>query len=84
MNQANFLRTYFPDIEIAAELVREELSADAQVTRDLEQYDPFSRNVLELLYMPNLPDTPKFLAFPMGVTGSDLSPFTLPRLISLC
>ncbi|KAJ3934468.1 MAG: hypothetical protein NXY57DRAFT_890064 [Lentinula lateritia] len=77
---ANFLRTYFPDIEIAAELVREELSADAQVTRDLEQYDPFSRNVLELLYMPNLPDTPKFLAFPMGVTGSDLSIYSLSGL----
>ncbi|KAJ3895659.1 hypothetical protein GG344DRAFT_38361 [Lentinula edodes] len=77
---ANFLRTYFPDIEIAAELVREELSTDAQVTRDLEQYDPFSRNVLELLYMPNLPDTPKFLAFPMGVTGSDLSIYSLNGL----
>ncbi|KAJ3814970.1 hypothetical protein F5876DRAFT_31763 [Lentinula aff. lateritia] len=77
---ANFLRTYFPDIEIAAELVREELSTDAQITRDLEQYDPFSRNVLELLYMPNLPDTPKFLAFPMGVTGSDLSIYPLSGL----
>ncbi|KAJ3922351.1 hypothetical protein F5877DRAFT_64186 [Lentinula edodes] len=77
---ANFLRTYFPDIEIAAELVREELSTDAQFTRDLEQYDPFSRNVLELLYMPNLPDTPKFLAFPMGVTGSDLSIYSLNGL----
>ncbi|KAJ4475232.1 hypothetical protein C8J55DRAFT_562217 [Lentinula edodes] len=77
---ANFLRTYFPDIEVAAELVREELSTDAQVTRDLEQYDPFSRNVLELLHMPNLPDTPKFLAFPMGVTGSDLSIYSLSGL----
>ncbi|KAJ4487849.1 hypothetical protein J3R30DRAFT_3400509 [Lentinula aciculospora] len=70
---ATFLRTYFPDIDIAAELVREELSADAQATREFEQYDPLSRNVLELLHMPGSPDTRKLIAFPMGVTGSDLN-----------
>ncbi|KIK57712.1 hypothetical protein GYMLUDRAFT_203313 [Collybiopsis luxurians FD-317 M1] len=74
---ANFLRTHFPDIDIAAELVRQELSADAQVTRALEQYDPFSGNTLELLHIPDAHSTPIFLVFPMGETGCDLniSPF---------
>lgn len=66
--QANFLRTYFPDIDITAELVRQELSTDAQFSRELEQYDPFLANVLELQH-----GAPLFVAFPMGVIGSDLS-----------
>lgn len=68
VTQANFLRTYFPDIDITAELVREELSTDAQLTRELEQYDPFLGNVLELQHV-----APLFVAFPVGVIGCDLS-----------
>ncbi|KAF5347883.1 hypothetical protein D9757_013420 [Collybiopsis confluens] len=74
---ANFLRTHFPEIEIAAELVRAELSADAQATHELDQYDPFAGNVLELLQVPDAVDGSHFLVFPMGEANCDLniSPF---------
>ncbi|KAJ3752324.1 hypothetical protein EV360DRAFT_22752, partial [Lentinula raphanica] len=70
---ANFLRTYFPDIDVTAELVRQELSTDAQIVRDWYQYDYSSRNMLEPLHIPDAPPTRQFLAFPMGITGSDLN-----------
>ncbi|KAJ3993910.1 hypothetical protein F5050DRAFT_1904426 [Lentinula boryana] len=70
---ANFLRMYFPETDIGAELIRQELATDAQVVRDLKQYDPFSRNVLELLNIPDAPPTRQFIAFPTGITGSDLN-----------
>ncbi|KAJ3725838.1 hypothetical protein C8R42DRAFT_419083 [Lentinula raphanica] len=70
---ANFLRTYFPDIDVTAELVRQELSTDAQIVRDWYQYDYSSRNMLEPLHIPDAPLTRQFLAFPIGITGSDLN-----------
>ncbi|KAJ3796954.1 hypothetical protein GGU11DRAFT_745670 [Lentinula aff. detonsa] len=70
---ANFLRMYFPETDVAAELIHQELATDAQVIRDLEQYDPFSRNVLEPLHIPDAPPTRQFIAFPTGITGSDLN-----------
>lgn len=68
--QANFLRTYFPDIEIPAELIRDEVETDARTTQDLEGFDPFSGNLLESI---QLQDGGSYLCFPMGESKRELS-----------
>ncbi|KAF5380885.1 hypothetical protein D9615_004029 [Tricholomella constricta] len=70
---ANFLRTYLPDVDIPAELIRDELSQDAKITQRLEVFDPYMGNLLE----PVMTRDATFLAFPMGELNRDLnlSPF---------
>ncbi|KAG6814491.1 hypothetical protein H0H92_000016 [Tricholoma furcatifolium] len=70
---ANFLRTYLPDIDIPAELIREQLSLDAEVTEQLYAFDPCMGNLLQ----PIVAHDSAFLAFPMGELNCDLnlSPF---------
>ncbi|KAF8892511.1 hypothetical protein BD779DRAFT_1436750 [Infundibulicybe gibba] len=77
---ANFLRTYLPDVDIAAEIIREEVSIDARATRQLETFDPYVGNLLEpvISYDHSMKPT-TFLAFPMGELKRELnlSPFIL-------
>ncbi|KAF5345305.1 hypothetical protein D9758_008457 [Tetrapyrgos nigripes] len=68
---ANFLRTYLPDVNIATELIRNELATDDAISRELERYDPMQGNVLEVCQ--GLFDSSVFLAFPMGETACDLN-----------
>ncbi|KAG7447915.1 uncharacterized protein BT62DRAFT_986039 [Guyanagaster necrorhizus] len=75
---ANFLRTHFPEVEIAAELIREEIETDAKVLRDQDVYNPYDGNLLEtVISYDSLRPTSSHLAFPMGELGRDLniSPF---------
>ncbi|KAK0463972.1 uncharacterized protein EV420DRAFT_1476592 [Desarmillaria tabescens] len=75
---ANFLRTHFPDVEVAAELIREEIETDARVLHDRSVYNPYDGNLLETVtsYESSTPVS-LHLAFPMGELGRDLniSPF---------
>ena len=72
--QANFLRTYFPDIEIPAELVRDEIDADTGVSHRLEEFDPYAGNLLEAVQcQTGLVSQTTFLCFPMGESNRDLS-----------
>ncbi|THU87263.1 hypothetical protein K435DRAFT_348454 [Dendrothele bispora CBS 962.96] len=68
---ANFLRTYYPDMDIAADLVREELSANDAIMRERNRYDPLQGNLLEVC--PGLSSEPAFLVFAMGESGCDLN-----------
>ncbi|KAG6898347.1 hypothetical protein C0992_009022 [Termitomyces sp. T32_za158] len=74
---ANFLRTYLPDVDIPAELIRDELSQDAKITESLEKFDPYTRNILQ----PVVAHESAYLAFPMGELNCDLniSPFVNSR-----
>lgn len=71
--QANFLRTYLPDIDIAGELIREQLSEDAQILRQFQDFDPYVGNQLEAIVQSDSSDQSTFLAFPMGELSRDLS-----------
>ncbi|KAJ7667681.1 hypothetical protein DFH06DRAFT_1183265 [Mycena polygramma] len=71
---ANFLRTYVPDIDIAAELIRHELTEDAKVLRQFEDFDPYAGNQLEAIVRPDSDgEKSAFLAFPMGELSRDLN-----------
>ncbi|KAF8077862.1 hypothetical protein FPV67DRAFT_1443423 [Lyophyllum atratum] len=71
--EANFLRTFLPDVDIPAELIRDEVSQDAAIAQKLELFDPYMGNLLA----PVVTTDGTFLAFPMGELNRDinLSPF---------
>ncbi|KAJ7937366.1 hypothetical protein B0H13DRAFT_1945582 [Mycena leptocephala] len=71
---ANFLQTYVPDIDIAAELIRDQLTEDAKVMRQLEDFDPYVGNQLEAFVRSDSSSKQSaFLAFPMGELSRDLN-----------
>lgn len=75
------MRTYFPDIEIPAELIRDEISADTHVSCQLEKYDPYAGNLLEAIQCPSgLVSQTAFLCFPMGESNQDLSKYSSARI----
>ena len=67
--QANFLRTYLPDVDVPAKLIREELFRDAQIKEDFEKFDPYTGNLLQSI----VAHEQAFLAFPMGELNCELS-----------
>jgi hypothetical protein len=72
-NQANFLRTSLPDIDIASDLIRDHLTEDARFNEGLKTFDPQLGNTLSVVYLPEHSRMPAVLAFPMGELRRDLS-----------
>ncbi|KAI0949968.1 hypothetical protein AcW1_006160 [Taiwanofungus camphoratus] len=70
---ANFLRTYYPDIDVPTELIRDEIIQDAHAIRALETFDPYTGNMLEILCHSGTQDNSAFLAFPMGDSFRELN-----------
>ncbi|KAJ6539023.1 hypothetical protein B0H19DRAFT_1176767 [Mycena capillaripes] len=71
---ANFLRTYVPDIDIAAELIRDQLTEDAKFLRQFEDFDPYVGNQLEAIVLSDSSSKHSaFLTFPMGELSRDLN-----------
>lgn len=72
---ANFLRTHFPDVDVPAELIREQLEDDSKQEKELQAFDPASGNLLDLTFSPL--NHSMLLAFPMANLNHclNLSPF---------
>ncbi|KAI0807584.1 hypothetical protein C8Q74DRAFT_1313323 [Fomes fomentarius] len=70
---AHFLRTYYPDVDIPAELIREEIAADERATRTLDNDDIFSGNSVAISSFQFSRKNMAYLAFPMGETGCQLN-----------
>ncbi|KAJ7638505.1 hypothetical protein FB45DRAFT_826943 [Roridomyces roridus] len=66
---AHFLRTFAPDIDIAAELMRKELTDDAKIVQEYETFDPYVGNQLETVACSDS----THLVFPMGELNRDLN-----------
>ena len=72
--QAHFLREHFPDVDITAELIRDEIVTDATISHKLEAFDPYMGNLLEsICCRVGQSKQAAFLAFPMGDLNGDLS-----------
>ena len=63
---------FLPEIEIASDLIRDQLAEEAVLYRDLERFDPSSGNLLDLVESKD-PAGPSFLLFPSGETNTNLS-----------
>ncbi|KAL1683608.1 hypothetical protein EV122DRAFT_286336 [Schizophyllum commune] len=71
---ANFLRTFLPDVDVTAELIREEITHDEGLARDTVAFDPLAGNILApLVYYGSSDQATACLAFPTGELGSDLN-----------
>ncbi|EGO18664.1 hypothetical protein SERLADRAFT_418850 [Serpula lacrymans var. lacrymans S7.9] len=71
---AHFLRTYFPDVDIHIELIRNEMEEDTKVMRDLEAFDTRSGNLLDTINCNKGPnDIVSLVLFPMGEANRDLN-----------
>ncbi|KAG5647242.1 hypothetical protein DXG03_000777 [Asterophora parasitica] len=77
---ANFLRTFLPEVDIPAELIRDELLNDAKIMERLDDFDPYLGNVLETVVTRDA----TFLAFPMGELNWELSKLSFdPYILSI-
>ncbi|KAJ7087172.1 hypothetical protein B0H15DRAFT_781592 [Mycena belliarum] len=84
---ANFLRTFVPDIDIPAELIRDEITKDAKILREFEDFDPYAGNQLEpIIRWDSSSKQSSFLAFPVGELKRDLnvSPFVYSKEGGAC
>ncbi|GJE90784.1 hypothetical protein PsYK624_069280 [Phanerochaete sordida] len=71
---ANFLRTHYPDVDIASELIREELEETTRLISELDTFDPYAGNLLSVVSCGTRTGrNASFLAFPTGQTGCDLN-----------
>ncbi|EKM55190.1 uncharacterized protein PHACADRAFT_208714 [Phanerochaete carnosa HHB-10118-sp] len=71
---ANFLRTRYPDVDIASELIREELEETSRLSSEVQIFDPYAGNLLSVVSCgARTGRNASFLAFPMGQTGCDLN-----------
>lgn len=72
--KANFLRTHYPDVDIASDLIREELEESSRLFSELRIFDPYAGNQLvPVMCGARTARNASFMAFPMGRTGCDLS-----------
>ncbi|KAI0273383.1 hypothetical protein BC834DRAFT_840342 [Gloeopeniophorella convolvens] len=71
---AHFIRTHYPDVDIPAELIREQVGAEIQAENSLRSFDPLSGDLVTSFHLPNASKKwLTFMAFPMGETGCELS-----------
>ncbi|KAA1469469.1 hypothetical protein DENSPDRAFT_835097 [Dentipellis sp. KUC8613] len=71
---AHFLRTYHPDVDIPAELIRDLVLSETQSTERFESFDPGLGMQMAALYLADRRRKKfAFLVFPMGEVGSELN-----------
>ncbi|KAI0672980.1 hypothetical protein C8Q78DRAFT_1022189 [Trametes maxima] len=75
---AHFLRTFYPDVDIQAELIRDEIKQDMRSARLLEREDPYAGNMVDVSSFHISRKNMAYVAFPMGETNCELnmSPLT--------
>ncbi|PFH54274.1 hypothetical protein AMATHDRAFT_53159 [Amanita thiersii Skay4041] len=71
---ANFLRTYHPDMDVSAALVKEHIIEASDLTRQLGIFDPYVGNLMESAVALDSEGTKRaYLVFPMGEINCDLN-----------
>ncbi|KAH9035298.1 hypothetical protein EDB84DRAFT_1485775 [Lactarius hengduanensis] len=71
---AHFLRTYYPDVDVPAELIREQVATEAQIGDSLRTFDPLLGDLVTSFDVSASSKRWRtFMAFPMGENGCDLN-----------
>ncbi|KAF8478464.1 RNA polymerase I-specific transcription-initiation factor-domain-containing protein [Russula ochroleuca] len=71
---AHYLRTYYPDVDVPAELIREHVGEEARLEDSLCAFDPLVGDLLTSFHVSDGSKRPwGFMAFPMGESGCDLN-----------
>ena len=88
-SKAQFLRTYYPDIDITAELIWQELQDDARHALSLRRHDPLSGNLLAS-FATNTRRPSTYVMYPCGEMDTHLgtevltNSFTMLTASQLC
>jgi len=65
---------YYPDVDIPAELIREQIGVEARLEDSLRVFDPLVGELVTSFHVSDGSKQPRgFIAFPMGESGCDLS-----------
>ncbi|KAI0748606.1 hypothetical protein C8Q80DRAFT_1219698 [Daedaleopsis nitida] len=70
---AHFLRTYYPDVDIPAELIRDEIILEEKFSQVLRRSDILDGNIIDISSFQHHRKNVAFLAFPMGETCCQLN-----------
>ncbi|KAI9447989.1 hypothetical protein H4582DRAFT_1897609 [Lactarius indigo] len=71
---AHFLRTYYPDVDVPAELIREQVAMEVQLGDSLRTFDPLLGDLVTSFGVSSRSKRWRtFVAFPMGESGCDLN-----------
>ncbi|OSD08614.1 hypothetical protein PYCCODRAFT_1380319 [Trametes coccinea BRFM310] len=70
---AHFLRTFYPDIDIQAELIREEIAEDSRAAHKLGHDDPYVGNMVDVSSFHVSRKNMAYVVFPMGETNRQLN-----------
>ncbi|KAI0362386.1 hypothetical protein OH77DRAFT_1441905 [Trametes cingulata] len=70
---AHFLRTIYPDIDVQAELIRDEIAEDTRLARKLKREDPYAGNMIDVTSFHVSRKNMAYIAFPMGETNCQLN-----------
>ncbi|KAI0078199.1 hypothetical protein K474DRAFT_1674351 [Panus rudis PR-1116 ss-1] len=70
----HFIRTHYPDVEFASEIIRENIAESSSDTAKLSNFDPYRGNVVNAFsYSRSDRKLDAYLAFSVGETGCDLN-----------
>ncbi|KAH9901571.1 hypothetical protein C8Q73DRAFT_678269 [Cubamyces lactineus] len=70
---AHFLRTCYPDVDIQAELIRDQIMEDTRATQEIMREDSYSGNLIDVSSFHVARKNLAYLAFPMGETNCQLN-----------
>ena len=67
------MRTFYPDVDISSELIRDMLADDAHTSSILREHDVAVGNMIDIMSFRVNRKSLAYAVFPMGETGSELS-----------
>ncbi|KAI0333487.1 hypothetical protein GY45DRAFT_1296833 [Cubamyces sp. BRFM 1775] len=70
---AHFLRTCYPDVDVQAELIRDQIMEDTRATQQIMREDPYAGNLIDVSSFHVARKNLAYLAFPMGETNCQLN-----------
>ncbi|KAI0372898.1 hypothetical protein BV20DRAFT_990286 [Pilatotrama ljubarskyi] len=70
---ARFLRTFYPDIDVQAELIRDEITEDTRLAQKLKHEDPYAGNMIAVISFHASRKNMAYIAVPMGETNCQLN-----------
>ncbi|EIN07235.1 hypothetical protein PUNSTDRAFT_144758 [Punctularia strigosozonata HHB-11173 SS5] len=74
---AHYIRTYHPDVDIPAEIIRDEVANDYKIAQSVHKFDPYDGQLLDVAVRRSGTRTRAYVVFPMGDSGKELKPLTI-------
>ncbi|EMD38295.1 hypothetical protein CERSUDRAFT_113464, partial [Gelatoporia subvermispora B] len=70
---AHFLRTVYPDVDIGAELIREEIVGHVREERERRRHDPYMGNMVQVFHCGRTRQETTYIGSPTGQRNNELN-----------